>query len=95
MSIASTIVDQLGGHGRLRAMVGADYFLELSSGVSFTFKNRHASKGSHVTVSLRSDDTYDMDFYRITGALVKRYEGVYADRLVEIFEAQTGLYLRL
>ena len=96
-SVASTILDQMGGTRRLSAMTGAHAFADHGSGVSFLFPNRQRSKGNGIKITLRND-LYDVEFRNVSirGAKkVKAYDGVYADQLVPIFEKQTGLYLRL
>ena len=40
--IANTILEQLGGAGRLRMMTGAYNFVDLGNGLSFKIKNQRA-----------------------------------------------------
>ena len=40
MEVAKTILQQLGGAGRLQLMVGAYNFVAYPNGVAFKFKNR-------------------------------------------------------
>ena len=97
-SIANTILKQMGGAGRLRAMIGAKHFVDGGDTLSFKFPNRKRSRGNGVRVTLRPDDTYDMEFLSIAGSkikTVKKYSGIYADQLISTFENQTGLYLHL
>lgn len=68
MDIANTIIKQMGGSGRLGAMIGARNFLALKSGVRFDFKMN--SKMNRCQIELNSMDTYDVKFYKnckITG----------------------------
>jgi len=106
--VAQTILNQLGGQGRLRIMTGAKNFAAYSpasesphgkgcGGVSFRFpKPKHAGSPNHCKIILNSMDTYDVEFGAVRGTsykVTKELSGVYADQLVEIFESATGLYL--
>ena len=100
--IADTIIEQLGGYGPIRAMTGAKHFMTENYGVSFGFPNRLRSKPNHVKITLNSGDLYDVQFGRkrtVNGMPVidemKRYEGMYGDRIQSLFEEETGLYLQL
>jgi hypothetical protein len=105
LAIANTILDQMGGLNRLRAMVGADQALAIESGVQFAFKG--CRKANKCVVRLDPSDTYTVEFWAcrpvrfnartgaMTGGAVKVSESsdVYADSLVQVFEGATGLYL--
>lgn len=96
--IAQTILAQMGGTRRLVAMIGARDFVAGPNWVSFKWPNKQRSKGNMVKVTLRGDDTYDMEFLNVAGMAaksVKKHSGVYAEDLVDLFERQTGWYLRL
>jgi len=96
--IAQTILEQMGGQRRLTTMLGAKNFIALPNGVSFRWPNRQRSKGNMVKVILRGDDTYDMQFLnaaKYDAKVVKEHKGIYVDQLVDLFEKQTGWYLRL
>lgn len=97
-SVGAVIVQQMGGSGRLRAMINAD-IREIPHGVWIKFPNRQRSKGNLVEIKLQPSDTYEVTFYN-EGRMaerkrVKQIDDVYADQLVDVFERQTGLYLRL
>lgn len=97
-AIGKTILQQMGGAGRIAVMIGVKHFSWLPKGVQFKWPNKQKSKGNCVRITLRDDDTYDMEFLNVTGTsakLVKKYESVYNDQLVDIFESQTGWYLSL
>lgn len=99
-NVAGTILKQMGGYGRLKAMIGATHFIDHGKSLSFQFPNRKRSKGNLVKVTLRSDDTYDMEFSAISGGgtkvkKVKTYSGIYFDQLQPLFTEWTGLYLSL
>lgn len=104
-SVAQIILDQMGGARRIAAMLGIGsgpgyYFYDLAGnkGVGWAWPNRQRSKGNMVEILLAPDDTYTMTFFNVSGAdkkVVKKIVGIYADQLVDSFEAQTGWYLRL
>jgi hypothetical protein len=96
--VADVILQQMGGAGRLKAMIGAHSFSTSGKDLSFLFPNRQRSKGNALKVTLRGDDLYDMEFLNVSVKgvkVVKKHSGVYWDQLIELFEGQTGLYLRL
>ena len=97
--VGKIILDQMGGPNRLKAMLGVSYVNFLPDGVEFAWPNKQRSKGNLVRVTLDPDDTYSVEFFNhsMTGGrkLVRRIDGVYNDMLVDIFEKQTGWYLRL
>jgi hypothetical protein len=97
MSIAETIASQMGGAGRLRMMLGAR-LAGYDDALAIKWPNKQRSKGNYVKITLRADDTYDMEFMNVTMKAiktVKTYSGVYNDQLVKIFEKQTGWYLTM
>lgn len=96
--IANTILDQLGGTGRLVAMTGAKHILVDGHGVSFKFPNRAAGRPNHCKITLDGSDTYTVTFGRVVKFELRQpstVEGIYADQLVELFENATGLALSL
>lgn len=97
-TVAQTILAQMGGARRLMMMLGVKQFVTGSNSVSFRWPNKQRSKGNSVKVSLRGDDTYDMEFFNVAkyaAKSVKKHSGVYAEDLVGLFEKQTGWHLRL
>ena len=97
-NIAKTIIAQMGGTGRLSAMVNAKRFLILDAGVQFTFSGKRGM--NKVVVKLTPADTYDMEFWYINSRSAKcekkaEYKDVYFDMLIELFEKTTSLYLSL
>ena len=97
IEIANTIVQQMGGTGRLRAMLGAKLFIAIDNGLQFKFPNRLRSRGNCVRIELEPNDTYKVSFWSIgsRAKLVREVEGVYCDGLKSLFEEQTGLRLSL
>lgn len=96
--IAQTILDQMGGPQRLRVMLGARGFVAHERGVSFQWPNRQRSRGNALRITLRGDDTYRLEFLNTTARtckVVRTVEGLYCDELIDVFERQTGLAVRL
>jgi hypothetical protein len=95
--VAATILEQMGGMGKLRMMIGANNFVAHATpavGVSFRFKG--SRKANYCKVTLTGMDTYNFTLGKIRDyALVPSYEltDVYSDMLMDIFEQETGLYL--
>lgn len=95
MQIAETIIQQLGGAGRLRAMVGAYNFIAIKNGVSFRIKNQRAN---HIKITLNGKDLYDLEIGRIRGTtykVVHEANDLYYDMLKPAIEKATGMYLSL
>ncbi len=101
IQITNTIINQMGGLGRLAAMVGASNFSSLTGldlGVSFHFKG--SRKANICQVTLLPSDTYKFELFKFNRRtldcpVVYELEGVYDDMLKPIFEEQTGLCLSL
>ena len=100
IEIANTIIKQLGGIGKLYTMVDANRFVALDSGLQFSFKG--SRKINKLVVKLDPSDTYTVEFWKIyslkTGKspkLIGSHSDIYFDMLVELFENETGLSLRL
>ena len=95
-NIAKTILQQLGGN-KFIAMTGAKNLGFTNNGLQM--KIGRNSKGiTHVIISLKSTDTYDVEFIKMRGVnrkVVKKLKGVYADQLGKIFTKFTGLRTRL
>lgn len=98
--VANTIMDQLGGSGRLKMMVGAyNAVAEMVERGALTFRFKGSRKANGLQVVLTQMDTYRMTFFSIGRKdpsqikVVETLEDIYCDQLVEMFENQTGLYL--
>ncbi|MDA8137021.1 MAG: hypothetical protein M0036_00085 [Desulfobacteraceae bacterium] len=97
--IAVTIYEQLGG-GRMRVMIGFKDGIALENGLQFGFKG--CRKANKCVVRLSALDLYDVVFYHANLRNIEnpcpevgRFESVYADKLVGVFEEFTGLRTRL
>jgi hypothetical protein len=95
LEIAKTILQQLGGQGRLVVMTGAYNFVALRNGVAFKLKSR---KANYVKITLNGKDLYDVEFQKIFGTkskIVAEHNDVYFDQLIPIVEKETEMYLKL
>ena len=64
--VASVILEQLGGH-RFMVMTGVKNFYTNGNDLCMCLP-RNASKANKLKITLRPDDTYDMEFFRFTSA---------------------------
>ena len=63
--VAKTILQQMGGAGRIKAMTGAKHFMADGRSVSFKFPNKGAKKPNYVKITLTPADLYDIEFGRV------------------------------
>ncbi|MDF1565269.1 MAG: hypothetical protein P1V51_19690 [Deltaproteobacteria bacterium] len=95
-AIAKTIIEQMGGFGKLRCMVGAHNLLDHGNALSFRFKGSRSF--NYCKVTLTADDLYTVELGKIVKFELKnqrRAEGLFFDMLVPHFESNTGLFLSL
>lgn len=98
LTVANTILSQMGGTGRLGLMIGANNYTGDSSSVWFRFKARAKNGANRFKVTLDPSDTYTIEFSSVRGTSFKVKEtlsDIYAEDLVRIFQEKTGLYLSL
>lgn len=91
MSVAQTILEQLGGN-RFLAMTGAKDLV--ADARSLTLKLPRPSRMTALVVTLDPTDTYTLQTYRGHGVRMtpaRRLTGVHADQLQDSFRALTGL----
>ena len=97
MSIAKTILEQLGGN-KFRVMTGAKNLMGIENGLVMKL-GRNSSNSNYLKITLNMMDMYDMEFAKVTRMgekkSVKEYSDVYNDMLTEIFESHTGMYTKL
>jgi hypothetical protein len=95
LTVANTIRDQLGR--RFAVMTGAKNWL--GSDKSLSFKIGRNSMGiTHVKVTLRPDDLYNVEFLACRGSSVKHKAaalGIYADRLADVIGAHVQMAVTL
>jgi len=95
---AEITIQQLGGFGKLQAMVGANNFVQSKEEAWVSFKFKGSKVANYIKIHLNGNDLYDIEFGKIWGhkyKVVEKLDDVYFDSLVELFEKTTGLYLRL
>lgn len=94
--IANTILQQLGGSGRVSSMLGAKNFAAIESGLQFRWAAKAKNKANFINIKLNGNDLYDITFIRVYGlnlTEISEHNDVYAEDLISLFETQTGLYL--
>ncbi len=90
--IANTIIEQMGGFGRLQAMTNASGFSSLTGsdlGISFHFKG--SRKANICQITLLPSDTYKFELFKFSRKtldcpVIYEVEGVYDYMLRQIFE---------
>ena len=98
MNVATIILQQLGG-SRFNAMTGAKNHFADGPALQFKLPSNFAiDKINFVKIRLMPDDTYTMEFSKITWRRyvptvkpIKTIDNVYCDQLQELFTATTGL----
>ena len=97
MSVATTILNQLGGN-KFRVMTGAKNFMDHGNALSMRI-GRNSSNSNYLKITLNDSDLYDVRFSKVTKMgeekSVREFNNVYNDMLVEIFESHTGMYTSL
>jgi hypothetical protein len=100
--IAQTIISQLGGYGRLKAMIGLISATPITepglAGLYVRFRARARRRINALAIRLDPTDTYTVQFWAIRACeptLVASYSEVYADGLRDLVEGETGLALSL
>ena len=97
MSIAKTILEQLGGN-KFRVMTGAKNLMGFENGLVMKL-GRNSSNSNYLKITLNSMDMYDMEFCKLTRMGEKKsvteYKNVYNDLMRGTFTAHTGMYTSL
>ena len=97
MSIAKTILEQLGGN-KFRVMTGAKNLMGFENGLVMKL-GRNSSNSNYLKITLNSMDTYDMEFAKLTRMGEKKsvteYNNIYNDMLRSVFTEHTGMYTSL
>ena len=97
MSVAKTILEQLGGN-KFRMMTGAKNFMGFSNGLVMKI-GRNSSNSNYLKITLNSMDTYDMELAKVSKMVEKKsvseYNNIYCDMLTDQFTAHTGMYTSL
>ena len=97
-SIVKTIYQQFGG-GRAMAMIGGQVHDVDANTLGIKWPNKKRSKGNYVEIRYNAGkDLYDMEFFNVSVQAkksVKKYKDVGWEQLADIFERQTGWYVRM
>lgn len=95
--VARTILHQLGGPGRLKAMIGARNFVLEDDALVFALPSNFAKKSiNRIRIRLSWNDLYEVTFSRVRAGkttVVSEFSDIYADVLKNVLERETGLYL--
>ena len=97
MSVARTILEQLGGN-QFCMMTGAKNLVDCGDALAMRI-GRNSSNSNYLKITLNDSDLYDVRFSKVTKMgeekSVREFNDVYNDMLVEIFESHTGMYTSL
>lgn len=108
MSIANTILNQLGGN-KFIAMTGTKNFVSDGNTLRMTLP-KNMSKANRLYITLDADDTYTVYFFKFTAGRLNKKTWVftddkvtdiykesciYCDQLRDIFTHVTGMYTSL
>ena len=97
MSVAKTILEQLGGN-QFRMMTGAKNLVDCGDALAMKI-GRNSSNSNYLKITLNSMDLYDMEFCKLTKMGEKKsvteYNNVYNDLMKGTFTAHTGMYTSL
>ena len=97
--VAETLIQQLGGAGQLRAMLGTTLLAVDENSVTINFRMVKKANRCRVTY-VPGLDLYRMEFFLMgarctTCKVVASFDQVYADQLKAVFEGYTGLRMSL
>ena len=97
MSVAKTILEQLGGN-QFCMMTGAKNLVDCGDALAMRI-GRNSSNSNYLKITLNSMDLYDMKFCKLTRKFeeksVTEYNNIYNDMLTDTFTAHTGMYTSL
>lgn len=94
--IANTILKQIGGPNKLKAMIGAKQFLILKDGIGI--KIAKYNNINYISITLNSSDLYDISYKKVWGTNIKDIKdsnNLYFDMLVEDIEESLQARLSL
>lgn len=97
-TVAKEILSQMGGAGRLGAMINAKNFAATEKTLSFCFMKSRVNKANYIKITLNGLDLYDIQFIKLTkydAVLVSELNNIYANQLKQVFIENTGLELSL
>lgn len=89
-----TVLKQLGGENKLRAMIGINSIGYDNDSKTVIFKFKGSRKANQVSITLNNNDLCDLDFFKgMRQVLVTKDIG--CEELKTVFEKMTGLYLTI
>lgn len=91
--ISETILNQLGNH-RFITMTGAKDMNYTGNALHFKFGSGAKNKANHCSITLQSDDTYMVDFHKVSNFHAKHigsFRDIYVSNLKSFFTEQTGM----
>ncbi len=96
-AIAQEIANQIGHKAFVMMGTKNDRWCD---GNALIFTVRGSRKWKKVRVTLAVDDTYTVEFFKISGApdhkvTSQRFDGIYCDGLKSLIEEETGVLLSL
>ena len=94
--VADTIAEQLGGYGKLEAMINAKNFAYDDNSLTFKFSGN--KNINCIKINLEPNDTYTVTYYKIKRldfAIVSETKRVYAGSLKTSIRNNIGLRLSL
>lgn len=97
-TVATTILAQLGGIGRIRMMTGADQFVYDDTSIKFRIGGGAKNRIRYVKITLNGNDLYDVEFAKVVKyeyKIVAAEQDIYVDMLMKLIEDTTGFYLSL
>lgn len=95
MFAVDVLVNQLGGIGKLKIMIGATGFIKSASSLSFSFKGSRVA--NRVQISIKND-LYTIIFYKQRGVncpIVKEFHDIGVEQLKPTIENFVKLRLSL
>jgi len=95
---AQVVIQQMGGAGKLQAMIGAKNFIQSQKDnyLQFQYMTGAKNKANRLRITLNAKDLYDVEFFVVRKGekIVKEaFEDVWNDQLIKLFEDSTSLYL--
>lgn len=90
MSIASEILNQLGGN-RFIVMTGTKNFISDGYTLRMTLP-KNLSKANRLEITLTPDDLYTLRFYKYTAPRLSRKTWTYSEEKIEEIEICEGIY---
>lgn len=92
--IVNETYKQFGGALAMR-MIGGQSGAVNENTLQIKWKSKAKNKAKIVHIELTALDTYIVKFFTLSGNQISLHDNIYNDMLINLFESETGLYLRL